>query len=163
MNDIRFFLLFCIISVSSCSPSKQLHNSNIEASKAAIRDADINFSNLSAKIGAPKAFAEYAADDVIRLNSRAFPTLGKAALLKEAKESKENSTRLTWKPLRVEVAASGDLGASYGQWQATFARDGKDTTTFGNYVTVWKKQADGSWKFLMDGGGPTPGPVEKLF
>ena len=56
--------------------------------------------------------------------------------------------KLTWKADRAEV--SGDLGYSYGQWEQTAERDGKPRTTRGIYIAVWRKQADGSWKVLVD-------------
>jgi hypothetical protein len=31
---------------------------------------------------------------------------------------------------------------------------------YGNYMSVWKKQDDGSWKFVLDGGNTTPPPVK---
>jgi ketosteroid isomerase-like protein len=38
---------------------------------------------------------------------------------------------------------------------------GTDTTLFGNYITVWKKQSDGSWKYVSDAGSNTPDPYKK--
>jgi ketosteroid isomerase-like protein len=28
----------------------------------------------------------------------------------------------------------------------------KDTTIFGTYTSIWKKQSDGTWKFVLDTG-----------
>jgi ketosteroid isomerase-like protein len=54
---------------------------------------------------------------------------------------------LSWKVERVETSAS--LGYSRGSYAETsIGRDGKPTTDKGNYVIVWKKQADGIWKAI---------------
>jgi ketosteroid isomerase-like protein len=48
------------------------------------------------------------------------------------------------------VAASGDLGVTSGPYQITMMDNGKKVDDKGKYVTVWKKQADGSWKVVRD-------------
>jgi len=58
--------------------------------------------------------------------------------------------RLSWKADRVEVAASGDLAYSFGQWEQTTSVQGQPRTVRGIYVAVWRKQSDGSWKVLVD-------------
>ena len=52
---------------------------------------------------------------------------------------------LVWWPLWAGIARSGDLGFTTGPY--TF--DGKAA---GYYFTVWKRQADGGWKWAYDGG-----------
>lgn len=59
--------------------------------------------------------------------------------------------KISWQPLRTEVAKSGELGVTSGAYQMTFnGPAGKLITDQGKYVTVWKKQADGSWKVFLD-------------
>jgi ketosteroid isomerase-like protein len=50
----------------------------------------------------------------------------------------------------VEVAKSGDLAYSTGDWKQVYTQDGKERRSSGNYLAVWKKQGDGSWKVLLD-------------
>jgi ketosteroid isomerase-like protein len=57
----------------------------------------------------------------------------------------------TWHPNKVGVARSGELGYTSGATDLTFKdASGKIVTSKGNYLTVWKKEADGSWKVLFD-------------
>ena len=59
--------------------------------------------------------------------------------------------KIEWKATRVEAARSGDMGYSSGAYQMTFNDpSGKQITDRGKYVTVWKKQTDGSWKVALD-------------
>jgi ketosteroid isomerase-like protein len=57
---------------------------------------------------------------------------------------------LSWKADRVEVAGSGDLAYSFGQWEQTTTVNGQPRTSHGIYVAVWRKQADGRWKVIVD-------------
>jgi ketosteroid isomerase-like protein len=58
---------------------------------------------------------------------------------------------LHWTPTKVEAGRSGDLGYSMGTYELTFNDPkGKPMTDHGKYVTVWRKQADGSWKVVAD-------------
>ena len=80
-----------------------------------------------------------------------------------AVESKENIRKvwqqmlalpgpgLSFSPARVEVARSGDLAWEYGTYEfATGDKRGKTTIERGTYVTVWKKQLDGTWNVVGD-------------
>jgi len=58
---------------------------------------------------------------------------------------------ITWAPDSAVVAASGDLGYTYGTNRVTMADSaGNATTTTGQYVEVWRKDADGQWRCVID-------------
>ena len=57
---------------------------------------------------------------------------------------------LEWQATGAEVAASGDIGYTIGTFELTAEQDGTAMLTEGKYVTVWHKQADGSWKVQVD-------------
>jgi ketosteroid isomerase-like protein len=61
---------------------------------------------------------------------------------------------MTWEARIADVAASGDLGFTVGV--ATI--HGGAQTRWSKYLTVWKRQRDGSWRFVSDGGNPAPAP-----
>ena len=71
----------------------------------------------------------------------------------------EGPGRLSWAPAHAEIAASADLGFTTGPWE--FRPDPEsDPVAFGEYATVWRKDAAGSWKFAADIGishGPHAG------
>ena len=60
---------------------------------------------------------------------------------------------------RVMVAESGELASSRGHYTMTFTDPGtkQPKTESGTYLTVYRKQADGSWKAVED--LTTPGPA----
>jgi ketosteroid isomerase-like protein len=60
---------------------------------------------------------------------------------------------ITWKPVKADIAASGDIGYTIGVSEINSKdKDGKRVTRKGKYLTVWKKQPDGSWKVAADLG-----------
>ena len=56
------------------------------------------------------------------------------------------------------MASSGDLGYTYGNF--VFKSKNKDgpTVHYGKYMSVWRKQKDGSWKVVVDMGNSSPAP-----
>jgi ketosteroid isomerase-like protein len=59
------------------------------------------------------------------------------------------------------MASCGDLGYTFGLYTFRSKKaDGKMTTTYGKYTTIWKKQKDGTWKVLLDMGNLVPAPKE---
>ena len=65
--------------------------------------------------------------------------------------------QLVWSPIKVDVSADGTLGYTWGRYDFTSkAKDGKVETSTGIYLTLWKRQADGSWKFVYDGAPQLP-------
>lgn len=57
---------------------------------------------------------------------------------------------LSWKPVKAEVSSSGDMGYTIGYWE--ISTTGTDVSANGKYLTVWKKQLDGTWKVVADIG-----------
>ena len=57
---------------------------------------------------------------------------------------------LEWRATGAEVAASGDIGYTIGTFELIAEQDGTEMLTEGKYVTIWHKQADGSWKLQVD-------------
>jgi ketosteroid isomerase-like protein len=68
---------------------------------------------------------------------------------------------LSWQPTFADISRAGDIGYTTGPWQ--FKNDVRDAeaTAFGNFLTVWKRQADDSWKFVIDLGITNPAPAQR--
>lgn len=64
---------------------------------------------------------------------------------------------LTWVPIKGEVIGAGDLGYTVGRSVSRRkAADGTITERHGQYLTVWTKEDDGSWKVIFDTGSTLP-------
>jgi ketosteroid isomerase-like protein len=59
---------------------------------------------------------------------------------------------LDWKPVFTEVAWSGDLGLSTGPWKITSKTKPDTAPSFGQFVSVWRRDAGGPWKVAVDIG-----------
>ena len=59
-------------------------------------------------------------------------------------------------PLDASVSDSKDLGYTYGVWQLTSL----DSMRQGTYVTIWKKNQNGVWKYVLDAGNEGIGNIE---
>jgi ketosteroid isomerase-like protein len=59
---------------------------------------------------------------------------------------------LDWRPIHTEVAGSGELGLSTGPWRLTSKLDPGATPAYGQFVSVWTRDAAGTWRVLVDLG-----------
>lgn len=118
-----------------------------------IVQADKDMSAQALKEGFYKTLLAYADDSVVKPQEGHLPVIGKTALEKFWGDEPDTKD-ISWEPYKAEAARSGDLGYTLGNWKLV----SKDTTMYGNYYTIWKKQADGKWKFVVDGGNTTPKP-----
>ena len=116
--------------------------------------ADRAFAELSAATDPKTAFDAWLAPDAIMLPRRGEPVRGHAAAIASFGEAAGYA--LHWQPQFAEVAASGDLGWTWGRYQVRV--DGEETAR-GKYVNIWKRQPDGRWKVRMDLGNQEPPAV----
>ncbi len=84
----------------------------------------------------------------------AKPLAGKQALTDHYKQVfADPDLKLSWVPSKGEVFPGGKMGYTVGKYTARFKeKDGKAMEQTGTYITVWKKQEDGSWKIVADTG-----------
>lgn len=116
------------------------------------------FSKAAATKGTRAAFLEYLAEDSVVFAPGPVP--GRATW--EGRPARPSL--LSWYPVVADVSLAGDLGYTTGPWELR-PQGKKDTNVLhGFYLTFWRKQPDGSYKVLFDGGisnpAPPPGAVE---
>jgi ketosteroid isomerase-like protein len=71
----------------------------------------------------------------------------------------DTSWQLTWEPTMAFGSAAGDLGYTLGTWKSRrIAANGAERVSTGKYVTIWRRQADGSWRVVFDGGSTDTTP-----
>jgi ketosteroid isomerase-like protein len=108
------------------------------------------------KLGTGVAFGRYAADDAQIFSGPGEFISGPHAISESFGPPTEKNT-LVWHPVHGEVASSGDLGFTVGNAVFTGVReDGAKIERFSKYLTVWKKQRDGTWRYVVDGGSARP-------
>lgn len=105
------------------------------------------------------ALAGMYADDAVLANPGEELVKGKEAI-REATGAfaGDPNLKVAFRANRIQVARSGDLAYTRGRYTMTMTNraTNRPETSTGHYLTVWQKQADGSWKAVED--MITPGP-----
>ena len=140
------FAILCLVFVSC-------NENNIERNKQELINTDIAMSDLAMKEGFNHSIFLNADTNIVKFEQNQLPLIGKNNLAAILEKSGDIKT-LSWKPVGADVATSGDLGYTWGNWKY----QAPDTAYYGNYFTAWKKQKDGSWKVALDGGNSSPKP-----
>jgi ketosteroid isomerase-like protein len=97
---------------------------------------DTEFAALAKTAGVQAAFAAYAADDAVLFGPAML--FGRAAIEKAL----AGAPAIEWGP--AAESAAQDLAYTIGPYSIGKVR--------GHYLTIWRLEADGSWRFVLDGG-----------
>jgi ketosteroid isomerase-like protein len=121
-----------------------------EKLKAELVRTEADFFQHALANGFSAGLHAYMADDGFIANSLVLGRDAQAAKLKaEQAKSSAKPNVIRWKPLRADVADSGDLGYTWGVAESGPGKDGP-FKPYGIYVTIWKRATDGKWKFVYD-------------
>jgi len=113
---------------------------------------DRDFSRLSVETGSHDSFLAYIDDSCVLLRPNRAPVVGREKI-EDIYSKPDTSFILSWEPLFAEIAESGELGYTYGIYTIEMdSPEGTSVTKEGTYVTIWKKDQDGNWKFVLDTG-----------
>jgi ketosteroid isomerase-like protein len=138
-----FFLLF--------GSSLMAQEPDSSSALFSMRETERNFARASVANGRNAAFAEYFAEKSVLFTDK-WITNGK----QYSKERKPSPVVLKWEPEYMDISDSRDFGISTGPWEAQEYRPNTSPLATGYFLTVWKKQTDGTWKVILDGGSETP-------
>lgn len=138
------FFLVAILLIMCKQPEKEKVESLIKIDK--------NFSNYSLKHGYKKAFLVFADSNAIILRDNSMPVKGIKNLSNVFDTLKATSFQLIWEPLDGDISNAGDIGYTYGKYQIFDSTDMKNEIGNGTYVTVWKKNNQNKWKWVLDCG-----------
>lgn len=123
--------------------------------------ADTAFAARAGEIGPAKALIEFAADDARWFPAGKTTVMGKADIAADVAGTPEGFT-VSWKPEEAFASPSGDFGYTWGYAKVTEPGEGGAAASVEHhkYVTIWRKGADGAWKWLADIGNSAPAPGE---
>jgi uncharacterized protein (TIGR02246 family) len=162
---ILLVTLFVLGSSAACSMQQGVKDGGAEREReaqqsravdeAAIRAASTAWSQAAQAKDLGKAVSMYT-DDAIAFQDKGPMTKGKENIREGWKTMLAlPGPGLSFAPTAVEVAKSGDMAYEYGLYDmVTTDKKGKTNDDKGKYVTVWKKQGDGSWKVAIDINNP---------
>jgi ketosteroid isomerase-like protein len=158
---MRTGLVAAVVLVAGALPGIVLvraQTPNAQAGAAAIMQADRDFNQAVADRDLAR-FLSFVAEAATFGGGTSEEIHGREAVAKEwAPFFQADGPKLKWTPTKGEVIGAGDLGYTVGTWERRVANasGGQPTVTRGNYLTVWKKQADHTWVVVFDTGSTIP-------
>lgn len=140
-------LALACLSAFAASPDK----TQMKKELAAMED---QFCAMAKEKGILAAFTHFAAPDVSFLDTDPRKWRGYEAV-KQRMGPDQPGVSVTWSAYFTDVSDDGSLGYNYGRydWRSPGA-DGKETVHTGWFLTIWKRQPDGTWRYVMDNGTP---------
>jgi len=145
----QFLFIFCLASgLIACQTSASI---DIKEAESEIRQAETDFADMAVSQGIAAAFGHYADSNAVIKRGKDSLIYGKAGIANYYNAPHFKTARVSWSPDFVAVATSGDLGYTYGKylWISTDST-GNTSQSTGIFHTVWKRQTDGSWRYVWD-------------
>lgn len=140
-------LIFCSLFLFYACNKKNNQNTYLQE----IEKTEKDFKSSISSLGLAEAFYLYADSNAVILRGNDSLIRGKAAIRNYYSMAKFTGASVDWAADFIEVSASGDMAYSYGKY-VWLLKDssGKENEYKGLYHTIWKKQMDGSWKYVWD-------------
>jgi ketosteroid isomerase-like protein len=142
-----YFLWIPFLLLLSCNRKKEIKDTTEQ--RAEMIAAEISFSEMSKTKGTKAALMQFIDSNGVLLRPNSFPLVG-ADAIDFISQSNDTAYTMIWQPKGGNIAASGELGYTFGVYSVIPKNN--DSAMHGTYVNVWKKQPDGSWKLLLDSG-----------
>ena len=141
-------IIVCCLTLIACS-----NNSTglKEKSKSEIAAAEKDFAKMAEEKGIAEAFAFFADSSAVIKRQHDTLIKGKENIRNFYSADFYKTATVKWSPDLIDAAESGDIGYTYGKytWQ-TKDSTGKTDEFHGVFHTVWKRQTDGSWRYVWD-------------
>jgi uncharacterized protein (TIGR02246 family) len=140
-----------LLTLTACTQAPSVPADTREQDAAAIKKADTDAATAATARNVNALMAFYADDTTIMPPNGPMITGRENARKFFTDMMNLSDFSIAWQPSKAEAARSGDVGYSIGNYHMMFtAPDGNMVMEDGKYATVWKKQADGSWKLAVD-------------
>jgi uncharacterized protein (TIGR02246 family) len=154
----------CLATLSACtaktdetaaaSASAVAASAPVAADPAQVRSA-IDAANQQAVTGMlandPVAATANYSDDAVAMHPGMAAMRGRAAIQEGIKGMMGSMSVTAAKFTTEDVMVSGDVAVEMGTYAMTLQpKGGKAMDDKGKYLTIWKRQGDGSWKIVRD-------------
>ncbi|HZP66951.1 MAG TPA: nuclear transport factor 2 family protein [Rudaea sp.] len=148
---MRIAIVLVIVALACAAHAEEPKFHGNPAAARAIAKADTDFAALAKREGTAKAFRDTMDEvDGTAYGGGSEPSVGRDAIYAAMGGDAPDDSTLEWAPVEVFADKGGDMGVSRGRWTSTVKASGKSIS--GSYVTVWRKNAKGEWKGLVDIG-----------
>lgn len=148
-NTVFIFLFFVIIC--SVGWGQKVNPVNEKKFIAEIRLVEQNFGqDLRAK-GVAYAFEHYAAEEAVIRRGNDSLIIGRKGIHHFYNQEQYREAKAWWTPDHIDVSRDGTLASSYGRYRWEFKEPDSSIKEYsGIFHTIWKRQRDGSWKYIWD-------------
>lgn len=142
-------VLVCSVAAqtSPTQTSPTLDDGSVPKALAPVVRAEHSFAQYSIEHGMKEAFLRFAAPDGVVF--RRGPV---NAIEAWTQTTPAPTGLLTWWPVFADVSRAGDLGYTTGPYEFRENATDREPGGTGHYFTIWRRQTDGSWKFVLDLG-----------
>jgi ketosteroid isomerase-like protein len=148
-SSSKFFLLLASAAVVGA----QAERVDLEKAVGSLIAAEKAYAKLAGDKGFREASISVFADDAVIFTPNVVN--GK----KFWQETREDPV-ISWRPAFASIARSGELGYTTGPAEYRKSRDAEKPYAFGQFITIWQKNANGVWKVALDVGLNHPQPQE---
>jgi len=151
-GQLAFSAFLALTSVLVCRSSLSAKAAvDLAAAEMAVRKADADWAAAASTAGVDAWMAFYAADAIVRLPNDQLAS-GKEPIRHTVDRLlAQRHLSVAWRPVKVEVAPSGDLASVIGAYELRFGDSrGAPASDRGRRLEIWRKQADGTWKCVAD-------------
>ena len=148
----KIFLLMITLSPLLYSCNQATNTTAVgEKAKTEIAQAEKDFEKMAAEKGIAEAFWFYADSNAVIKRNNDTIIHNKENIKGFYSNDFYKSASVKWSPDFIDASADGSMGYTYGKylWQSKDST-GKPIEFRGVFHTVWKKQPDGSWKYVWD-------------
>jgi len=144
----KFLLTGSIVVMSLYSTAQTVREQSIKE----INAAENAFAKMAAEKGVQQAFVFYAAEDAVIKRGNDSLVRGKVGIGNFYATDFFKRALVVWAPNFTDAAESGDMGYTFGNftWQLKDESGKLIEERKGIFHTVWKKQKDGTWKYVWD-------------
>lgn len=148
LGKFFFTYLSCCLVFYSCNP---VPVGQQEKAKQEIGKTEKDFEKMAAEKGLAEAFWYFADSNAVIKRKNDSLVQGKDNIKLFFSAEYFKTATVKWSPDFIDASSTGDMGYTYGKytWQSKDS-SGKVDEAKGIFHTVWKKQKDGSWKFVWD-------------
>jgi ketosteroid isomerase-like protein len=162
MTKASLFIVAAVIGLSACKPAEhEAAKVDVAAEEQAIRAKETAWMAAYNKHDGKELASQYEDDASLAANGTKLMTdsVGRGLFLDGM--ASDPALKVDFASDRIIVAASGDLASSRGHYTFTYTDPvtKQPKAEEGNYLTVYRKAADGSWKAIEDFTTPGPAPV----
>ena len=145
---MKAFLSIIILTITMASCQNTADQASLEKE---IFQTEKAFEKMASEKGIAEAFYYYAAEDAVIKRENDTLIIGKKNIRTYYEKINDEKTTVSWTPDYINMSADGTMAYTYGKYLWKIKDEQGEIAEYkGVFHTVWKKQADKSWKYVWD-------------